>query len=242
MKPWIRRNKIYFETAAATLLSAMAILVSIAQLSVSSKQNELAKAQLRVAKATIAPIISIKASLESDTDNTHTGTRTLTIKNIGGPAFEAKVRTLTFLNVRHQGREPSASTTNVTIRVLDYFNTTYVTQAPQGNLFTVTGRNNYLRMTNLQNSLQNETENPPGFSDFELEHFVEVSYRDSIGDRATIYFRVDEFGVAQILSENDGKRRFANSNEISFGPMSQSMDKLEAGGLSAELSELKNDT
>jgi len=50
MRTWLRRNKIFFETIAAVLLSAMAIIVSYVQVGIAKKQMQLAEIQTKIAQ------------------------------------------------------------------------------------------------------------------------------------------------------------------------------------------------
>jgi hypothetical protein len=45
MKKWLQNNKIFFETIAATLLSLMAIIISVVQINIAIKQNKLTEIQ-----------------------------------------------------------------------------------------------------------------------------------------------------------------------------------------------------
>ncbi|HHT9137787.1 MAG TPA: hypothetical protein ACFYEK_11175 [Candidatus Wunengus sp. YC60] len=50
MKNWLEKNKIFFETIAAFLLSAMAIIISVVQIFIGFKQTKLAKIQTQIAQ------------------------------------------------------------------------------------------------------------------------------------------------------------------------------------------------
>jgi hypothetical protein len=57
VRKWLEANKIWFETVAAALISIMAIIVAIAQLSVMEKQSLIAERQFQ---SGIDPLISIE--------------------------------------------------------------------------------------------------------------------------------------------------------------------------------------
>src|SRR6266511_1562274 len=50
LRNWLESNKVYFETVAATLLSAMALVISISQIYISIKQNDMLKIQTDIAE------------------------------------------------------------------------------------------------------------------------------------------------------------------------------------------------
>ena len=50
LRKWLERNKVFFETAAATLLSAMALVISISQICISIKQNDMIRIQTQIAE------------------------------------------------------------------------------------------------------------------------------------------------------------------------------------------------
>lgn len=50
MKEWLKSNKIYFETIAATLLSIMAIIIAVVQIVIATKQTKLVEIQTKIAQ------------------------------------------------------------------------------------------------------------------------------------------------------------------------------------------------
>lgn len=61
VRQWLTGNKIFFETIAAFLLSAMAIIVSLVQLDIASKQTQMLDLQTKIALQQILPQFVIKA-------------------------------------------------------------------------------------------------------------------------------------------------------------------------------------
>lgn len=54
IRKWLKKNKIFFETIAATLLSIMALIVSCSQNKIAEKQTKLAEIQTEIAKDQLA--------------------------------------------------------------------------------------------------------------------------------------------------------------------------------------------
>lgn len=50
IRTWLSRNKVFFETIAASLLSLMAIIISAVQINISRQQTQLAELQTRIAQ------------------------------------------------------------------------------------------------------------------------------------------------------------------------------------------------
>ena len=73
----LKRNKIFFETVAAVLLSGMAIIVSSVQVDIGKTQNELAQFQMNLSTD---PILIIEPTTQVQSTD---GTFNLTVKNIG---------------------------------------------------------------------------------------------------------------------------------------------------------------
>jgi hypothetical protein len=73
----LKRNKIFFETVAAVLLSGMAIIVSCVQVDIRKMQNELARLQT---KLSTDPILIIEPATQLQKNG---GAFNLTIENIG---------------------------------------------------------------------------------------------------------------------------------------------------------------
>lgn len=90
MKEWLTNNKIYFETAAATALAAMAVLVSFTQLLVGAKQNQLVEAQLVLARQAASPNIHAAVTQIRNPETNHFDEEELRIYNLGAPALAAE--------------------------------------------------------------------------------------------------------------------------------------------------------
>lgn len=70
MRSFLEQNKLFFETVAATLLSLMALIVSIAQIVIAVKQTNLTEIQAIVAREQVLPqlVVSTKLILDEATN------------------------------------------------------------------------------------------------------------------------------------------------------------------------------
>src|SRR5690348_12691261 len=84
-RTWLKRNKIVFETVAATLLSGMALIVGTAQWTTASRQTELLNLQTRIAEAQALPQFEIALHQKLNDETGKFDDDVLEIDNRGGP-------------------------------------------------------------------------------------------------------------------------------------------------------------
>jgi len=59
MRDWLERNKVFFETLAAVLLSLMAVVIATVQTLAAVKQTHLSELQTRTAEAQVLPQLNL---------------------------------------------------------------------------------------------------------------------------------------------------------------------------------------
>ena len=99
LRDWLSANKILFETIAAFLLSAMAIIVSIAQTVTSFRQTQLSALQTQIAEAQALPQFELAIHQKlNDATNKYDDDQ-LVISNRGGPVHDFQASSAYFIKV-----------------------------------------------------------------------------------------------------------------------------------------------
>jgi hypothetical protein len=105
-KRWLQRNKVFFETIAALLLSVMAVLVSFFQACVATRQTRLISLQTRVVESQVVPQFFLEVLAPPNNNVDANASRLVGVVNRGGGAHEIDVSTSEFITMtcRRKGR------------------------------------------------------------------------------------------------------------------------------------------
>jgi hypothetical protein len=230
MKAWLRKNKIFFETATAASLSAMAVIVAIVQLQISNTQTNLTEAQLEVAKIQIAPRIHTRITTLKDPVSNFVNEEVLEIENVGAPALytnvESRVLMIASLNKKTSGEKYDSQ-----FFISGYYGITYPTQETQGILFTIKGdKNNNQRMANLCREFREAADVAGFYGDLKLERYVHVSYKDSLENNVEEYFLVEQYR-AQRITAKSWQTILADSMSSIGTPRDRDIESIDAQSL-----------
>ena len=209
MKKWLTENKIYFETAAASLLVVMAVLVSISQVLLSWKQTELAEAQLIVAEQSISPSIHAFVVQVRNPETGRFSEEELRVYNLGAPALAADISNAVWLRVKLYPEDTGKNIIEAELPMRGYFSATEVTQDPEGPMFTLKGLRNSKKLIDLTNTFEQYAEKQGFYAEFKLSRFFEISYRDSLGQERTDYYSVLPLRGALQVIEDIGKAKLS---------------------------------
>lgn len=201
MKAWLRKNKIFFETATAASLSAMAVIVAIVQLQISNTQTKLTAAQLEVAKIQIAPRIHPRIITYKDSVSSLFNEEVLEIENVGAPALNTDVESKVLM-IASLVKKTSGEKYDSQFFIGGYYGTTLHTKKTQDILVRIIGDKNNQRMANFDREFRAAAD-VAGFSgEIKLERYVHVSYKDSLENNVEEYFLVEQFGTQRITAES----------------------------------------
>jgi hypothetical protein len=209
MKKWLKQNKIYFETVAASLLGVMAILVSGSQVFVALKQQVLTEAQLTVAKQSISPKIHATVVQVRDSETGRYSEEVLRVYNLGGPALAAEESNAVWLRVKLYPEDKSREIIEVELAISGYFSATEVTQNPEGLMFTSMGYHNNQKLVDFNVEFTQYAKLHGYYAEISLSRFLKISYRNGFGEIHTDYFFVVPLKGAQELTDEVGKAKFA---------------------------------
>ena len=152
IRDWLKVNKILFETLATSLLSLMAVIVSVAQTRTASQQTNLLALQTRIAEAQALPQfeLAIRQKLNDSTrkfDDDH-----LVVTNRGGPIHDFSADTAYFINVSSGGA--SGEVFNRVVPVNGYFTASLVSGSSTGELVTMVGAHNNAAVAGLAHDVR----------------------------------------------------------------------------------------
>lgn len=207
MKAFLERNKIFFETFAATFLGIMGIFVSISQTTLASHSNEIAK---------IPYLPQIISRLKSEGSACGPKSWELITSNISGNAYDVQVNPIAFLNIRelqllNLGEKPkqNAHLKSATIPLEGYFlPIAYGTSDTKGKL-VVQCTDNPSKMDMSEREFDSIYESKMHNS---ITHdtiiYIMVKYKDRFRNSHTKFFKVDGSGQTVPVSPSLGRNEF----------------------------------
>jgi hypothetical protein len=206
VKKWIESNKIWFETVAASLLSLMAVIVSISQERTASRQTELLTIQTKIAEAQASPQFEVEMQKKRDDVSGKFDDYTLVVNNRGGivEGFDAQAAVFLHLVASGNGLE----TLKADIPISGYFASSFPSAAGTGQLVSMVGDHNNAAVIKLSDDLR-ETKGHErlGFVRLSEEIVVRLRYRDLLGRRGEVYYEARFVGGGLRVSDDIGRAR-----------------------------------
>jgi len=212
VRDWLFANKILFETVAASLLSLMAIIVSIAQTRTASKQTELLALQTRIAEAQALPQfeVAIRQKLNDATgkfDDDH-----LVVSNRGGPVHDFSANAAYFISVTAGGIRGEVSKSEVPVN--GYFTASFVSVASAGELVTMIGNHNNASVATLARDVREVAHaRQLDFGHLDEQLVVRLRYRDLLDRQHEEYYEVRPVHGGTRMADEVGKARFLRWTE-----------------------------
>jgi len=152
LREWLTKNKIFFETAAATLLSIMAIVFSFAQYYTTSKQTELLALQTKITESNALPQFEFKFDQKANDSVSRYRDDILIIKNKGGPIYSFAVEAISFISIDVIAKD-KLNNSHTEIPILEYYDKSVTTHALTGTLVTLINLRNKDRISKLSTKL-----------------------------------------------------------------------------------------
>jgi hypothetical protein len=201
MRVWLRKNKIYFDTVAALLLSIMAVVVGGAQVWTSWLQA-------RVAEAQVMPQFDIRLMQVLNPETGKYDDDTVIVENHGASAEEFHADAAYFITV--DASRSGMQLVKTRIPINGYFSAQFESGTETGQLTKFSGyRNNaqawaLIRATSdLAASRHWDYANTSEFME------VRLQYLDVLGKSHEDYYEVHGVGPASRMSESAGRAEFA---------------------------------
>jgi len=135
-RDWLGSNKVFFETIAATLLSVMAVIVSLVQTKMVTRQTDLLALQTRLAEAQALPQFELVIDQRFNDLTSKFDDDYLIVTNRGGPVHETDIDTAYFLVITMDPNPRRFS--KVELPVGGYFTVGFMSGTSTGQLGTDT--------------------------------------------------------------------------------------------------------
>ena len=223
IRSWLRTNKIFFDTVAATCLALASITVATLQTGIASrqsdagekqnalldKQNALVTLQTRITEAQAMPTFDIKIHQVTN-DTGRADDNVLTIDNSGGPVHEFYARAIYILEITAaEKRIPYPKPVRLRIPVSDYYSASAVTAASTGHLATVFSHGNNLAFITFSRALSASSKaNNWDYANTEEMTFLHIEYTDILNRPHDEYYGVAPVSGSRIMSNDDGRAVF----------------------------------
>lgn len=208
IRDWLKTNKIWFETVTASLLSLMAVIVSVAQSCTASKQTELMRLQTQVAEAQALPQFEVALRPKFDSATGKYDDYILVVGNRGGPVYDFGADAAYFIQVTIPG--VGLALMKADIPVNGYFTASFVSAAITGELVTMVGNHNNARAVEIQQELRKAADARKwGFANTNEQVFVRFRYRDMLNRRHEDHYEARPVGGGSRMPDEVGKARFA---------------------------------
>lgn len=208
IRNWLKANKIWFETVTASLLSLMAVIVSIAQSRTASRQTELMSLQTQIAEAQALPQFEVAFRPKFNDATSKYDDYILVVSNRGGPIYDFRAEAAYFIQVTIPGVgfEPMEAD----VPVNGYFTASFVSVAITGELVTMIGDHNNARALEIQQELRQAADARQwGFANMNERVFVRFRYRDMLNRRHEDFYEAHFVGGGLRIPDEVGKARFA---------------------------------
>lgn len=210
VRRWLERNRVIFETAAASLLSLMAIIVSIAQTCTTIKQTALLGMQTRITEAQALPQFEVAIHQKLNNESGKYDDDILQISNRGGPVHDLSANSACFLRVKIHKGIAGESTTEAEFPLNGYFDTTMVSVAGIGQLMTMTGYHNNAKFIDLERGTSKLAEARKwSFALVDLRIVLRLRYRDLLDREHEDYYEVQPVTGGTRIAKAPGIADFA---------------------------------
>jgi hypothetical protein len=215
----LTRNEIIFKTLAATALSLMALIVSLAQLFTAREQISLAALQERIAEVQALPQFEVAIHQRRNNDTGKFDDDYLEVVNGGGPVHEFSAETAFLLRVNAVVPHVSGGTSSplpsriasitFDVPVGGYFSTQGVSSAGKGQLVTISGYHNNAAINGLEKNARQAADNAK-WDAFNLDTliYIKLRYRDMLDRAHEDYYEVPTVGGGWRMRDADGKAVF----------------------------------
>jgi hypothetical protein len=177
-KHWLAANEIVFKTFAATLLSVMAVVVSIAQSETARQQLKVSNLQARIARANASPNFDISITQNADPAGYY-GQWEMVLSNSGGPVHEVAAEEMHVLHAEAQPVRGTGLSVEADIPINGFYEVQFVSSASKGELSRFTGKDNERNLAAAERATISLAKSKGWvYLNFDERSFVHLHYRD----------------------------------------------------------------
>lgn len=187
-RTWLKQNKIYFETLAPVSISFAALFVALAS-------YKLADQQLKLSSINSEPNLYLKENYLYDPITKRADETELRIYNSGGEIsnFSKNVSSLLVIE-----QYLDTGKTLSYIPIIGYYNTSFSSEDPKGELSLVKGFNNNAKFSDFYFNFQSsKLRDKYGFIFLSLKHSTQITYTNKLGIAGEAFF-IDTTPVTSI--------------------------------------------
>jgi hypothetical protein len=180
----LERNKIYFETVAASCVAVMSLIVAIVAVIVALYANELLEQQNQIMRTQSAPLLQFEVRLSKDPKTGNYEHESLNINNFGGSLDEFSAEYLYFVHAFFQSNVPAAQAKDKSIPLFKYYIVNVLSgsrtgQLEQSDYYGSEGNNG--KFSRLESEFMELARQHNGYGTIELDRYVHVTYHDIFG-------------------------------------------------------------
>jgi hypothetical protein len=209
LRNWLERHKIYFETLAASLLSLMALAVTVAQTATAIQQTGLLRVQTSIAEAQALPRFDVSLHQQLNEPTRTFDNNILEVSNGGGPVRDFDASAALLLVVTLNTGTPPAQDAKAEIPVSGYFTANFLSGASVGSLVRMIGDRNNARVADLARELRESAQAKHwAYGLIEEQLILRLQYRDLLDRTHDDYYRVEVIGGGRRIARDEGERLF----------------------------------
>jgi len=209
MRDWLSKNKIIFETIAATLLSLMALCVSWLTYRISARQTELTRLQTNIAHQQEMPQFIVQRLYVRSPDGIFHDVR-VTVQNKGPIARAAEVDNVDFITLRCSGF--GRVSRSFRLPIINYLDSNFVTSG-QDLEFSLERKGNNDEYAKIYTGLMEIDGKRNTLVEVGITSYIRVNYQDLFGDKHSDYFWIRGRTAAEQVSQAEGEAAFQEHKE-----------------------------
>lgn len=213
VRTWLKQNEVFFNTAAAVLLSVMALVVAFAQHDLAERQTEIADAQLALSRRALMPEFVISAHQLKPHGSETSTEDVIRVENRGAPVHSLTSRTVTYVDVEYSSGLPRSPFRRVAVPVVGYYSVTGHGDKASGVMLQMEGQGNNKWMSDLRRAFSERTRKVGGFGNLGIRRYVRLAYVDKLGESNVQYFFVPLIYGARPLDPKDGQSIFSEHEQ-----------------------------
>ncbi len=228
LRDWLQRNKIFFETIAATLLALMAIIISFAQISISSKQYVLIEIQTDIARKQAIPQFVIAARQIRDPDGI-VRSNAIYVNNRGGIVRDFHCNLAIFFDVELTSLKGGVK--KLAIPINGYYSSSAYNAEGTGQILVIRGYLNDEKLSQLRKDCYRLAGEKEAFCNIQVEQYLRLYYRDIFGEDHEDYYYVPFIYGGSPIEAKEGKEIFDKYEAARKNLSMVEFDKLTADKL-----------
>jgi hypothetical protein len=224
---FLTKNKIFFETIAASLLSLMAIIISVAQIGIATKQNNLTELQAKIAIQQAIPQFVVTARQIYDEKVQKVTENEIYVRNQGGIVQDLESDTAVFMSVTFVTKSWEQKTVEIPLNGY-YIGKTCTSREGTGLVLLIQGYKNQEREIQLKDDFRRLARERGNSGAVEIKRYLRLTYRDIFGKKYTKYYFIPLVPGGEMIEEDKGKAIFERhkKNSTQEGFVSLTASKL----------------